>query len=356
MAASDFQGSLIMISLYTKERWEYAFGEFMIHKGLQVDDTGLNARDRLLKRATEMRGQQRLKSKEADGLTITITDDARPMTSSSSFSANRAAALMDRSGRPQMRVEDVEEEPALGVESPINVEIPQPQRKAPLKASEGSLAQFLAGDTGADPRAKKVMVRETPDLPQPERPCYCSRGHRLMLVGPSESGWVCDAGESLGACRSGIVDFYQSAGLNRFECRICNYDVCEQCHAFLLGQQAVEEDSWTPSQLPGYMPEDEEALHGIDQDQYRPNLELIQEQAMSTTMVSNSSNKPTSMLRSKSSVAPKPPSSRGAGQAEIPVKRLRGNTMNLSASNNVSGDTTVMAFTESVQQGVHSAV
>lgn len=57
----------------------------------------------------------------------------------------------------------------------------------------------------------------------------CPAGH-LLRDGPEDS-WTCDGSRSLGACRSHITGFGQTAGMRRITCPVksCDYDVCQPC-------------------------------------------------------------------------------------------------------------------------------
>merc|ERR1711972_1115644 len=63
----------------------------------------------------------------------------------------------------------------------------------------------------------------------------CGRGHLLVRREPTDDGWACDGRSDPRGCVSGIEGYFQTFGMQRFECRICDYDLCEGCHARLLG-------------------------------------------------------------------------------------------------------------------------
>lgn len=59
---------------------------------------------------------------------------------------------------------------------------------------------------------------------------YCPNFHALEPLGTSlDDGWLCDGAKKPSGCKSGISQFYQSAGLNRYRCNICNHDLCQKC-------------------------------------------------------------------------------------------------------------------------------
>jgi hypothetical protein len=58
----------------------------------------------------------------------------------------------------------------------------------------------------------------------------CPAGHTLEAVGTTlDDGWCCSDMTELGGCRSNITSFFQTRGMNRFRCFVCDYDLCEKC-------------------------------------------------------------------------------------------------------------------------------
>jgi hypothetical protein len=57
----------------------------------------------------------------------------------------------------------------------------------------------------------------------------CPKGHPLKDIGVRNSGWACDARCEPGGCKSGITDFHQTDGMARYNCEICDYDLCVPC-------------------------------------------------------------------------------------------------------------------------------
>ena len=52
----------------------------------------------------------------------------------------------------------------------------------------------------------------------------------LIFLGVSEDdNWLCDGKDLKEKCLSGITDFYQTKGIERFRCDYCNYDLCKNC-------------------------------------------------------------------------------------------------------------------------------
>jgi len=64
---------------------------------------------------------------------------------------------------------------------------------------------------------------------------HCEQGHVLVPREPTDDGWACDGRIDPRGCVCGIDGYFQTFGMQRFECRICDYDLCEGCHARLLG-------------------------------------------------------------------------------------------------------------------------
>lgn len=69
--------------------------------------------------------------------------------------------------------------------------------------------------------------------------CYLARAghatcgggrHALVPLGTSaDNGWFCDGRKFAGGCKSGIDASNSSAGINRYRCATCDYDLCEKC-------------------------------------------------------------------------------------------------------------------------------
>jgi len=63
----------------------------------------------------------------------------------------------------------------------------------------------------------------------------CKLGHNLQSCSSSHQGdWICDGYQEPEGCRSGITDPLKSAGLERFRCDVCDYDLCRLCLAVQL--------------------------------------------------------------------------------------------------------------------------
>lgn len=97
--------------------------------------------------------------------------------------------------------------------------------------------------TTSSPRRRSCFALEspkndgTPRRPLP-RECLaignevigkCKNGHDLLYMGPVDDGWACDGRHEERGCASGITDYFQTDGMERFECRICDYDLCQKC-------------------------------------------------------------------------------------------------------------------------------
>eukprot|EP00929_Paragymnodinium_shiwhaense_P030417 TRINITY_DN17245_c0_g1_i2.p1 TRINITY_DN17245_c0_g1~~TRINITY_DN17245_c0_g1_i2.p1 ORF type:complete len:1286 (+),score=304.56 TRINITY_DN17245_c0_g1_i2:123-3980(+) len=70
------------------------------------------------------------------------------------------------------------------------------------------------------------------DKPARGAPCRC--GGTLARVAVPNDGWACDGRFEWDGCKSGITNYFQTDGLDRFECRRCDYDLCTKCHHRLL--------------------------------------------------------------------------------------------------------------------------
>lgn len=56
------------------------------------------------------------------------------------------------------------------------------------------------------------------------------RAHRHPLIPCNvDNGWACDGRSLPGGCRSGVTGFNQTAGMPRWRCSICDYDLCAAC-------------------------------------------------------------------------------------------------------------------------------
>lgn len=80
---------------------------------------------------------------------------------------------------------------------------------------------------------------------------YCPVGHLLQCQGVPDDGWRCDGADRPNGCRSGIYDFDQTAGLERFSCEICEFDLCRACA-----------ETWKEQPVTNLAPRVEEGLFG----------------------------------------------------------------------------------------------
>eukprot|EP01044_Picomonas_judraskeda_P014749 COSAG03_NODE_2384_length_2822_cov_3.565553_2_plen_486_part_00 len=89
------------------------------------------------------------------------------------------------------------------------------------------------------PEADFVAPEQEPE-PEPEpstdgsaaggHTAKCPQGHDLTSLGASENnGWACDGRTLPGGCKRGCTGFHQSDGWGRFQCRACDYDLCDLC-------------------------------------------------------------------------------------------------------------------------------
>ena len=59
--------------------------------------------------------------------------------------------------------------------------------------------------------------------------------HPLIYLGVNfNDGWTCSGNTLEEKCFSGITDFYQTDGFDRFRCNECNFDLCINCMDFYL--------------------------------------------------------------------------------------------------------------------------
>jgi len=58
----------------------------------------------------------------------------------------------------------------------------------------------------------------------------CKNGHKMQALGTTaDDGWACDGAQEPGGCLGGLTGFYQSSGVQRYQCAGCNYDLCQKC-------------------------------------------------------------------------------------------------------------------------------
>jgi len=214
MTAGDFQSELINITTISKHQLETDFHAFMVRKGFGAQYS-MSPHERRL--STIVAWGDRVSRLRGVGTSLLGISDGNPSSVSiMTFGVVPISPTPQGHGMMQMeplQVLDIEDEP------------------------------------------------EERELPQPERVCCCEMGHKLRLVAPTHSGWACDGRKEPQGCLSGITDYHQSAGLRRFECRQCNFDLCERCHAARLapivgsGESTCLGDG-TTARLPGAVPAD----------------------------------------------------------------------------------------------------
>lgn len=67
----------------------------------------------------------------------------------------------------------------------------------------------------------------------------CKNGHELEPLGTTQdNGWGCD-GRADGGCLSGITDFHQTKGMNRFRCQKVISTTATSATFFALGQSSA---------------------------------------------------------------------------------------------------------------------
>lgn len=82
---------------------------------------------------------------------------------------------------------------------------------------------------------QQEVVEEIKKLRDAGEKGVCKNGHELEPLGTTmDNGWNCD-GNSDGGCLSGIRDFHQTKGMNRFRCVKCDFDYCDKCYILRTG-------------------------------------------------------------------------------------------------------------------------
>ena len=58
----------------------------------------------------------------------------------------------------------------------------------------------------------------------------CPNGHKLDVLGTSrDNGWSCSGMNFDGGCKKGCTGFHQTEGWKRWQCKRCDFDLCEGC-------------------------------------------------------------------------------------------------------------------------------
>ena len=82
---------------------------------------------------------------------------------------------------------------------------------------------------------QREVLEEINKLKERGEKGVCSNGHELEPLGTTmDNGWACD-GRNDGGCVSGITDFNQTKGKNRFRCAKCDFDYCDKCYSLRTG-------------------------------------------------------------------------------------------------------------------------
>ena len=78
---------------------------------------------------------------------------------------------------------------------------------------------------------KRAMLQEHQwkDIKVPQKVKVYSHKHHLTDRGIANNGWNCNKLQGVKQCYSGLNGFHQSDGLRSWECRECDYDLCEKC-------------------------------------------------------------------------------------------------------------------------------
>uniref|UniRef100_A0A7S4UG06 Protein kinase domain-containing protein n=1 Tax=Alexandrium monilatum TaxID=311494 RepID=A0A7S4UG06_9DINO len=133
--------------------------------------------------------------------------------------------------------------PAAAVQEAGGAAVAMSQRRHTLQPALAEAVAHPAVD-GEDQTLKASSSASSSGL----KAC-CPQGHVLVALGTSrDDGWDCDARGEPGGCFSGITGFNQTAGMKRFRCDLCVYDLCERCYlararAMMLAQQLKAVDA-----------------------------------------------------------------------------------------------------------------
>ena len=88
------------------------------------------------------------------------------------------------------------------------------------------------------PTSDGMLIIDPHNDPRKSRLKVCPRGHPLVeTVG--DNGWACDGRHLPGGCKRNCTGFDQSAGWGRFHCGMCDYDLCDRCHAESQGYERL---------------------------------------------------------------------------------------------------------------------
>merc|ERR1719199_2393109 len=88
-------------------------------------------------------------------------------------------------------------------------------------------------------KAMPALPADSPAMAMPEPQAgpstkFCPAGHPLNPLGTTkDTGWLCSGTTQPGGCRGGTTTFLQTMGMNRYQCEICDYDLCQQCYEYL---------------------------------------------------------------------------------------------------------------------------
>lgn len=89
-----------------------------------------------------------------------------------------------------------------------------------------------------------ILMIDPHNDPRKSRSKVCPQGHPLVEIpeaaGPAgEMSWACDGRHLPGGCKRNCTGFDQSAGWGRFRCGMCDYDLCDRCHAESQGYERL---------------------------------------------------------------------------------------------------------------------
>eukprot|EP00347_Sterkiella_histriomuscorum_P008644 403344308 len=96
----------------------------------------------------------------------------------------------------------------------------------------------------ADPHTQTQML--TPDdylnISLPDEVKVDWHQHKLIKRPPEEAnGWGCDGKNQFVKCMSGITGFYQTATIQGWRCKPCDFDLCDKCVQVSLCIEKIKE-------------------------------------------------------------------------------------------------------------------
>lgn len=128
-------------------------------------------------------------------------------------------------------------------ESQTTVEMPDTEQMSPSRRF--NMLVGLRDDSEYEP-PQEPLAEETRDiLPDEINKIHLANTlkiskHEHELTkreGTELTGWACDGKTVFKSCFGGITDFYQTAGVECWQCVQCNFDFCRDC---IVGDHLLE--------------------------------------------------------------------------------------------------------------------